>query len=139
MGIFPRPNVSPPHPMAHILIIDDDEGFRSLLEQMLAAGGHTVTTAEDGQKGAMAFRAQPTDLVITDLVMPRGGLLAIRVLREQFPDVKMIAMSGSSSHRLDYARALGAYRTLAKPFTPEQMYTAIAETLASGSAPPSAT
>lgn len=118
--------------MARILLIDDDESFRTTLAQMLIAGGHKVVTADDGLTGANLFRAAPTDLVLTDMVMPHGGLLVIRVLREQFPALKVIAMSGGGSHRLDYARSLGAQRTLAKPFTAEQLAAAIAETLAAG-------
>ncbi len=120
--------------MARILLIDDDESFRTTLGQMLTAAGHTVTVADDGLSGAKLFRAQPSDLVLTDMVMPHGGLSALWALRAQFPAIKVIAMSGGGAHRLDYARSLGAQRTLAKPFTSEQLATAIAETLAT--APP---
>ena len=116
--------------MASILLIDDDETFRTTLAQTLTAGGHVVTTASDGLDGARLFRARPTDLIITDMMMPHGGLAVIRVLREQFHHLRIIAMTGGGSHRLDYARSLGASRTLAKPFTPEQLASAIAGALA---------
>lgn len=125
--------------MARILIIDDDESFRATLEQMLIAAGHTVTTADDGLSGARAYRANPTDLIITDMMMPHGGLSAIRVLREQFPHVRVIAMTGGGAHRLDYAQSLGAQRALAKPFTADALAAAIAGTLAEPPASPDAT
>jgi CheY-like chemotaxis protein len=116
--------------MANILIIDDDEGFRMTLEQFLVASGHFVTSADNGFNAAKLYRESPTDLVLTDLMMPHGGLKVISVLRSQYPELRVIAMSGASNHRLDYAVALGANRTLAKPFTPEQLGVAISETLA---------
>lgn len=125
--------------MAKILIIDDDEPFRSSLEQLLTAAGHTVVTADDGMAGAQLYRANPTDLILTDMVMPHSGLGTIRVLRSQFPDLRVIAMSGGGAHRLGYARDLGARCTLAKPFTLEQLAAAIAETLAAPPVPPEAT
>ena len=116
--------------MATILIIDDDEDFRRTLAAILTAAGHAVAAAADGLEGANLFRAAPCDLVLTDMVMPHAGLMAIRVLREQYPGVRVIAMTGAGAHRLDYARSLGAGATLAKPFTPEQLAAAVATALA---------
>jgi CheY-like chemotaxis protein len=120
--------------MASILIIDDNESFRSLLEAMLVAGGHTVKKAADGLEGAQLYREGPTDLILTDMVMPHSGLSTIRVLTEQFPGVKIIAMSGGGAHRLDYARSSGAARTLTKPFSTKQLAAAISEALGAGGA-----
>jgi len=123
--------------MACILIIDDDDEFRATVAQMLTDAGHTMhSAADDGLTGAQLFRSSPTGLVLTDMMMPHGGLAAIRVLREQFPTLKIIAMSGGGAHRFDYARMLGARATLAKPFTPAQLATAIADTLAAASVCP---
>ena len=124
--------------MASILIIDDDESFRITLAQLLIASGHAAATASDGLEGAVLFRANPADLVLVDMVMPHSGLMMIRVLRSLYPSLRVIAVSGAGSHRLGYARDLGAFRTLAKPFTPEQLAAAIADTLAAVPAPPGA-
>jgi DNA-binding NtrC family response regulator len=122
--------------MASILIIDDDDIFRSTLGATLATAGHEVALAANGFDGANAYRAKPADLVLVDMVMPHSGLALIQVLRSQFPNLKVIAMSGGSPRRLRHARELGAYRTLAKPFSPEELATAIADTLAANPAPP---
>ena len=119
--------------MASILLIDDDEAFRTTLGEMLRSSGHQVRIAEDGLEGAIAFRASPTDLVFVDMVMPHNGLALIQVLRSQYPAIKFIAMSGGSSHRLGYARDYGAHATLAKPFTAEQLDAAVDQTLAAAS------
>ena len=125
--------------MPSILLIDDDEAFREMIATVLAAAGFTVGQAADGVEGLKLIRAAPADLVITDMVMPHGGLAAIRVLREQYPGVKVIAMTGGGSHRLGYARDLGACYTLTKPFSSAQLTEAIASALASrpGQAPES--
>jgi CheY-like chemotaxis protein len=115
--------------VASILIIDDNEAFREMLGQMLVTMGHAVVLAPDGFEGTQLYRANPTELILTDLVMPHSGLGAIRVLRNEFPKLKVIAMSGGS-RLLGYAKDVGAFRTLMKPFTPEQLTAAIAETLA---------
>ena len=116
--------------MARILIIDDDEAFRSMLQELVAAAGHSVATASDGVKGARLFRAEAFDLVITDLLMSAGqGLDVIMTLRRESPQVRVIAMSADSSNTqfyLEMASRLGAHRVLAKPFTPQELYEAIA-------------
>jgi CheY-like chemotaxis protein len=122
--------------MANILIIDDDEEFRLTLSAMLETDGHRVSVARDGFEGANSYRAQRPDLVFVDMVMPHNGLTLIRVLRNQFSGLKVIAMSGGGAHRLAFARDLGVHRTLAKPFTAEQLATAIADTFACGSEQP---
>jgi CheY-like chemotaxis protein len=112
--------------MARILVIDDDESFRAMLMKMLTESGHVAFGAPNGFEALKLLRATPTDLVLTDIMMPYSGLAAIRILQKEFPDAGIIAMSGGGAHRLDYARGLGAHQTLTKPFTGEQLAAAIA-------------
>jgi CheY-like chemotaxis protein len=121
--------------VARILIIDDEEAFRDLLVQLLQAAGHTAVAAVNGFEALKLIRAAPADLILTDIMMPYGGLATIRILHDEFPQVGIIAMTGGSKHRLDFARSLGAHRTLTKPFTAEQLTAAIAEVLAAHPAP----
>ena len=111
--------------MARILVIDDEQPFRELLIEMLRAEGHTADGAGDGFEALQKLRAAPADVMVTDMMMPYGGLGMIRVLRGQFPGLAVIAMSGGGAHRLDYARSVGACCTLAKPFTLDQLTEAI--------------
>lgn len=121
--------------VARILIIDDDEPFRALLRGMLLETGHTVVDAANGFEALKLFRAEPADLVLTDLVMPYGGLATIRILRNDYPHLGIIAISGGGTFRLNFAQSLGAHRTLTKPFTAEQLSAAIAEVLSAHPAP----
>ena len=115
--------------VARILIIDDDEPFRDLVREIVLASGHTVITASNGMDALKSVRADPVDLVLTDLMMPYGGLATIQILRTEFPQLGIIAMTGGVEHRLDYARSLGAHRTLTKPFSAAQLTAALDEVL----------
>jgi CheY-like chemotaxis protein len=120
--------------MARILVVDDEEDVLTVVAQLLRAGGHDVVTAMDGVKIARESEAEPFEVIITDMVMPtRDGIETILAIRRELPDTGIIAMSGGargSPLYLAMAARLGAHRTLAKPFTPDQLNTAIAETLA---------
>jgi CheY-like chemotaxis protein len=128
--------------MPHILLIDDEESFRSVLTASLQQMGHTVTEARDGRKGVECFTNDQFDIVITDLIMPdKEGIETIIDLRKLSPSVKIIAMSGggrvTSVDYLQIARQVGAKFILAKPFTYEEIRSAI-EQLMMPAIPPSA-
>ncbi len=120
--------------MARILIIDDDESIRSLLQLMLERIGHTTEVAANGREGLEKIREAGFDLVITDLIMPeKEGIKTIQELRRTHPALKIIAMSGGgrigSHDYLPLARLLGASRTLPKPFDSDQLAAAVTEVL----------
>ncbi len=121
--------------MARILIIDDDDIIRRMLRLMLTKAGYDVLDAADGKEGIELFRENNVDLVITDLIMPeKEGLEMIMELKTDFPDVKIIAMSGGAQMGpegyLQLADALGAQQTLKKPIARQELLGAIAEILA---------
>jgi CheY-like chemotaxis protein len=104
-----------------VLVIDDDETIRVLLRTILEREGYRVVDAPDGDKGLRQYQESPTDLVITDLIMPgKEGIETIRDLRKKFPHVKIIAVSGGGrigpESYLKMAKGVGALRTLSKPF-----------------------
>ena len=120
--------------MAKILVIDDDRMVRDTLKIILSAAGHEVRLAEDGNKGMQAFGKFAPDLVITDILMPeKEGMETIRELREQRPDVPIIAISGGgrvgNMSFLKVAERFGANRTITKPFEPEHIVATVAELL----------
>jgi CheY-like chemotaxis protein len=120
--------------MSGILIIDDDDVFRSALARLLESLGHVVAIASDGFEGARFCRTSPPEAVLLDMIMPYGGLETIRVLRQQFPDLPIIAMTGSDRRRLEYALAAGASEGLSKPFTREQLSAALSRALSAAPA-----
>ncbi|RMF61486.1 MAG: response regulator [Calditrichaeota bacterium] len=108
--------------MARILIIDDDPQIRTMLRMMLEREGHEVTEAPDGVVGVQEYRKAPFDIVITDLLMPeKEGIETIMELKRDYPDVKIIAISGGGQHLgadnfLRLAQKIGAQYSLRKPF-----------------------
>jgi YesN/AraC family two-component response regulator len=121
--------------MARILIIDDDALVRQVLKDWLEPRGHEVIEAENGNVGLALFRENPAELVITDIVMPdKEGIETIRELRRDFPDAKIIAVSGGGqlmpgSTCLTLAEGLGVQRTLAKPVNLMELSKTISEIL----------
>lgn len=120
--------------MSRILVIDDDPQVRVVLRRMLEYSGYEVAEAADGAQGMQEFRANPADLVITDILMPeQEGIETIIALRREHKGLPVIAISGggaiAADEHLTAAGMLGAARTLAKPFTREQILAAVKELL----------
>jgi CheY-like chemotaxis protein len=119
--------------MPRILVIDDNDEIRELIREILEGAGFEVVEASNGDEGIKIFRSDPTDLVITDMIMPeKEGLETMVELRREFPDVKIIAMSGDGFEEpmtyLDGARLIGgALRTFAKPFNVSEFLAAVKE------------
>lgn len=107
--------------MARILVIDDEPISLATLCTMLRSGGYEVATAVDGAAGMAVQRAHAFDLVITDIYMPRQeGLETLQQLRQEFPDLPVIAVSGGGARQdfqpLEWASRLGAAGILHKPY-----------------------
>lgn len=120
--------------MPSILIIDDDDSLRDALRRTLYKEGYTIVEASDGGRGLKQLESSPADLILLDIFMPgKEGLETITELRRSHPGVRVIAMSGGGTKGmmdvLNIATMLGARRTLAKPFTREQLLEAVREEL----------
>lgn len=120
--------------MASILIIDDEDQIRRMMRTMLERAGYEVADAPNGKEGIEYCRKRLPDLVITDLIMPeKEGLETIIELRQEFPDLKIIAMSGggriTADSYLGIARKFGAIRTFVKPIDRNDLLTAVEEAL----------
>jgi DNA-binding response OmpR family regulator len=122
-----------------ILVIEDDAIMREALCEWLDSAGFQVRTAADGKAGLAQIRASVPRLVVTDLYMPEvSGTVVIAELKQRFPDVAIIAISGlfTSGYGIDAAAAvaLGAARALAKPFSRAEFLAAVTAVI--GSPPP---
>jgi len=121
--------------MPRILVIDDDFSVRIMLVTALKRAGYEVIDAENGYLGVAMFRAQPTDLVITDLVMPeKEGIETIMELRRFAPNARIIAISGGGVGKaevyLEIATKMGVRHTLTKPFMIQELLDAVSDSLA---------
>lgn len=118
--------------MARILVIDDDEQVLDMLYESLTREGYDVLRASNGEQGLRLYREGHVDLIITDLIMPeKEGIETIIELRQDFPDVKIIAISGGgrtgTKDYLHMAKIFGVQRTFTKPVAREQLLDSIRE------------
>lgn len=105
-----------------------------MLRKMIERNGYEVIEASDGKEGIKLYRKNPTDLIITDLIMPeKDGIETIQELKKDFPDIKIIAISGGGrlgpQDYLHLAKMLGAQRTLTKPIEFPELLKTIKELL----------
>jgi len=119
-----------------ILLADDEESIRVLVNELLLAAGHAVTVVCNAREAAEHLRRTTYDLVITDVLMPDGdGVDLIADVKKLQPKARILAMSGGGryfegSDYLKLATGLGAHTAIAKPFKWEQLQVAIAKALA---------
>ncbi|HST10030.1 MAG TPA: response regulator [Terriglobales bacterium] len=108
--------------MPSILVVDDENQIRRLVRETLEQAGYRVTEASDGKEALQQYRLAPADLVIMDILMPKqDGLETTVALRREFPEAKIIVITGGSDmigtlNFFDVAKMLGAHSTLQKPF-----------------------
>lgn len=115
-----------------ILIVDDEAAIVRLASRILELAGHTVESAEDPESALriLAERSDQIDVVITDLKMPgQGGAHLAHEIREKYPQVKLIIMSGSANLRSEAQRVGEEVRTILKPFTTETLREVVRDVL----------
>lgn len=115
--------------MRRILIADDEPNMRWILERALSKAGYDVETAEDGQLALERALAEPPDLVLLDLKMPKmDGLSLLRVMKEHYPDLLIVMMTahGSTATAVEAMKA-GAHDYLMKPFDIEELLLTVAK------------
>ena len=118
--------------MARILLADDDAAARDLVARALGSDGHTVDSTQDGIEALERLGAHDYQLLVTDLQMPGldGVSLSTRALAAS-PTLRIVLMSGFASE-LDRAAGIapGRLSVISKPFTLEQIRSAIRAALA---------
>ena len=104
--------------------------MRDLLADWLEAAGYRVRKVPDGASGLAEVKRVAPALVVTDMCMPGpGGGTVIRSLKEEYPAILVIAISGhfrSSGCSASDARALGAAQALTKPLKRSEVLGAVA-------------
>lgn len=113
-----------------VLVVDDDEVLVQGLRSLLEFHGYSVLCAADGGAALKLLAAEKFDLLLADLIMPGvEGIELIRLARRRFPDLKIIAMSGSpfalGGKYLEMAGKMGADRTFSKPFVTLEVIEAV--------------
>ena len=114
-----------------VLVIDDDDSLRRVVEYNLREEGYRVLTAANGTTGLQAFRAATVDLVLTDVRMPEmDGLELLARLKATHSDLPVVVLTahGTIDSAVE-AMKLGASDYLTKPFNREQLKAAVRKAL----------
>jgi two-component system, chemotaxis family, chemotaxis protein CheY len=133
--------------MPSVMIIDDDAEVGASLKRVLEIAGFEVRVSLTAEQGMEEFRRQPSDVIITDIIMPKmDGIATITAIRKEFSAVPVVAISGggnfaaagfkptaiSTAAYLASAAKAGATATLAKPFDSRELLTVINRALGTG-------
>ncbi len=116
-----------------ILIVDDSESIRDVVNYTLAANGHDVLVGMDGEDALKHLNGQQIDLVITDLYMPNmDGISLIKEIRkdENYKRTPILFLTTESQQEKKMeARSAGATGWIIKPFIPDNLIAVINKVL----------
>jgi two-component system, chemotaxis family, chemotaxis protein CheY len=123
--------------MKQVLIVDDDDQIRDSLKFFFEDSDFKTYTAANPREGRLLYEMHQDCVVITDMFMPdRGGFGLIKDLKEQFPNAKIIAMSGGVNigiggfrqgkrKSLDLAKNYGVNYVFAKPLDMDELLASV--------------
>ena len=100
-----------------VLIVDDDSGFASVMEERLAHAGYDVSAIMTGHDLFQELRLIEPQIIILDLMLPDiGGIQCLKMIKEAYPDVQIIVLTGLRDSEIErLAKELGAFAYLRKP------------------------
>ena len=107
--------------IAHILVVDDDDGIRSLVKQYLNENKYLVTTAESAEDASEKIKIIKFDLIVLDIMMPgKSGLDFIEDNKKLETPIILLTAKGQPSERIA-GLEIGADDYLPKPFEPKEL------------------
>ncbi len=101
-----------------ILIVDDEEMMRTLLNRILSREGYKIRSAEDGVVALEVLKAEKVDIIISDMKMPRmDGFELLKIVKNEYPKIGVIIMTAyGDTYTVKDALLLGADEYVTKPF-----------------------
>lgn len=119
-----------------ILIVDDEEGIRESVREILADEGYRVVEASDGSKALDLIRREKPRLVLLDIWMPQvNGIELLKEIKEQEPEVQVVMISGHGNiHTAVAATKLGAFDFIEKPLSLDGLLLTVRRALEGSSA-----
>ena len=108
--------------IAHILVVDDDDGIRSLVKKYLNENNYLVTTANSSENAVKKVKIIKFDLIILDIMMPgKNGLEFIKENKEKIETpIILLTAKGEANERIE-GLEIGADDYLPKPFEPKEL------------------
>jgi two-component system phosphate regulon response regulator OmpR len=109
-------------PDAHLLIVDDDERIRGLLQKFLVRNGYLVSTARDAAQARRLLAGLEFDMIVLDVMMPgEDGITLTRDLRQRLTTpILLLTARGETANRIQ-GLEVGADDYLVKPFEPKEL------------------
>jgi DNA-binding NtrC family response regulator len=115
---------------ATLLLVDDDEALRRVARRILMEQGFHVIEASDGVEALEVAYAQPIDLLVTDVIMPKvNSLVLAQELLQKRPGIRVLYMSGYVEKSILLAKHPKSI-LLQKPFTPETLIATVRQVFA---------
>ena len=124
MKILPAEAVPEPHLSGKwgdspgtVLLVDDDEGIREVLQEIIELFGFSCRTAESAEESLRLLEEEPFDLMISDIKMPNmNGMELLREVKSNHPDVDIIMITGfSADYSFNDVVNAGASDIITKP------------------------
>ena len=108
--------------ISHILVVDDDDGIRSLVKKYLNENSYLVTTADSAEKALDKIKIIKFDLIILDIMMPgKNGLEFIKENKKKLDTpIILLTAKGEANERVEGLES-GADDYLPKPFEPKEL------------------
>jgi putative nucleotidyltransferase with HDIG domain len=116
---------------AEVLIVDDEDAIREVVSTLLQSQGYRCSTVENGRQAVQHLEQKPTDLVLSDMLMPQmDGLQLLSWLHSHDPEIPMIMVTAMHdvSTALECIRQ-GAYDYILKPFEKDQLFLSVRRAL----------
>ena len=108
--------------LAHILVVDDDDGIRSLVKKFLNENNYLVTTADSAEDASEKIKIIKFDLIVLDIMMPgKNGLEFIEENKKNLDTpIILLTAKGEAKERIE-GLEVGADDYLPKPFEPKEL------------------
>ncbi|WP_370324279.1 response regulator [Euzebya sp.] len=105
-----------------VLVVEDDDSVRALVEMLLTDSGVAVTTARDGLEGLLKLSFARPAAVVLDIMMPDvSGMRVLDELAAQHDDIPVVVVTGKPEAAAEARRRLGDENVFDKPFDPDHL------------------
>ncbi len=117
--------------MSHVLVVDDEQGIRQVLEDVLGDEGYQATAVENGFQALEVLGRETIDLVVLDVWLPNmGGIDVLKRIKQDWPDIEVVVISGHANINMAVqAVKIGAFDFLEKPLSLEKTITVVENAL----------
>jgi DNA-binding NtrC family response regulator len=115
----------------NLLVVDDDKVVLSSCQRILEAEEHTVALTSSVKEALARLESETFDLLLVDVIMPEyDGIYLIGTVRQKWPALPILVMSGyPTPETISSGLSAGATHFIAKPFTPDELLTAVRKAL----------